>query len=375
MRILEVTHYIPPHMGGIERVAASLVEGLSRRGHRVRWISSAVPARPGRDSETVRVRAWNVLEDRVGVPYPIWSPSAMPALAREVRDCDVVHVHDCLYMGSAAAATLCRRYDKPLLITQHVGYVPFGAALDAVQRTAYQTLGRSVLAAADARVACSAHVPQYFESLGFPGPFTLIPNAIDETRFHPVDEHAQRTAREAWGVRGNARVALFVGRLVPKKAVDRVLAVQRMLASEGATLLIVGDGPLASLIAGTPSVVHHRSVAPERMPELYAAADAFVLPSRGEGLPLSVQEAMMCGLPVVVSDDASYTANLSGAPGVAFAHDDAALTSELRKALFTARERESIAAHARERWGGEQFVQGYEAILFRLAHSARGTAP
>jgi glycosyltransferase involved in cell wall biosynthesis len=371
VNILEVTHYMPPHMGGIERVAQSLVEGLTRRGHVVRWIASATPARAGDEGALVRVAGLNVLEDRLGVPFPVWSPRAVATLAREIARADVVHVHDCLYMGSASAAALCKRYDKPLLLTQHVGYVPFGRALDLVQRTAYRTLGRAVLTAADRRVACSAHVPQYLASLGFRGAFTVIANAIDASRFRVADRAMRERAREAWGVAREAKVVLFVGRLVPKKAIDRVLAAQRVLAREGVTLVVVGDGPLASVIDGVPNVVHHAQVTPERMPELYALADAFVLPSRGEGLPLSVQEALMCGLPVVVSDDPAFTANLSGTEGVAFAADDAALIAAMREAIAVRRDAEAIAAEAQARWGGERFIDAYEAVLVGLHHAAR----
>lgn len=367
MRILEVTHYMPPHMGGIERVAASLVDALTRRGHDVRWIASATPRPPESVDNLVRVPALNVLESRLGVPFPLWLPRAFPALVAQVRWADVVHVHDCLYMGSSAAALACRALSKPLLLTQHVGYVPFGAALDAVQRAAYATLGRVTLSLADRRVACSAHVPEYFASLGVGAPFELIANAIDEARFVVPDAAARAAARARWGVAPDARVALFVGRLVPKKGVARVAAAQRALAAEGVTLVVVGDGPQRALLDGVPGLVHHPEVAAERMPELYALADVFALPSRGEGLPLSVQEAMTAGLRAVVSDDPSYVANLSDAPGVTFAADDAALVAALRDALARPSPDPSVAAWARARWGRARFIDGYESALRDLA--------
>src|SRR5205085_1396835 len=133
------------------------------------------------------------------------------------------------------------------------------------------------------------------------------------------------------------------------------------------TLVVVGDGPLAALLDGVPGLVHHRSVAPERMPELYALADAFVLPSRGEGLPLSVQEAMMTGLPLVVSDDAAYRSNLAGAPGVALAGDEQALLAGARAMLASPPPRDAIAGWAQTRWNEELFLSAYEQILAELA--------
>lgn len=369
MRILEVTHYMPPHTGGIERVAASLVEGLSRRGHTVRWIASATPRPPETTEALVRVPAWNILEERIGVPYPLWSAGALTTLIEQIHWADVVHVHDCLYMGSAAAALACTVARKPLLLTQHVGYVPFGPFLDTVQKTAYRTLGRTVLSRANRRVAVSAHVPEYFATLGVRVDFTVIPNAVDEQRFQVPSEEQRRQCRARWGIPQTAQVVLFVGRLVPKKGVSRVAHVQRTLAAEGITLLVVGDGPLTHAIAATPRTLHHRSVPPERMHELYALADVFLLPSHGEGLPLSVQEALMTGLPAVLSDDPAYISNLSGAPGVYCASSDADLIEGIRKSLYAPPSRETLSTWARTRWGRDRFITDYERIFTELVRN------
>jgi glycosyltransferase involved in cell wall biosynthesis len=69
----------------------------------------------------------------------------------------------------------------------------------------------------------------------------------------------------------------------------------------------LGDGPLRTLIpADAENVAWFPAVAPEAMAGMYQAADAFLLPSHGEGMPLSVQEAMPAGLPVIVSRDEAF---------------------------------------------------------------------
>lgn len=321
MRVLEVTHYMPPHPGGIERVAASLTRGLRSRGHDVHWIASATPQAPSTCSETSRVSSWNILEERLGVPYPVWSPAGLRRLKVLVAWADLVHVHDCLYMGSVAAAMACRRAGKPLLLTQHVGYVPFGPALDSVQLMAYRMLGLRTLHAASQLVACSQHVGDYFSRLGCRGSFRVIPNGVDTRRFAPVTDVVRAEARARFGLAPDARVILFVGRLVPKKGPALVAEVQRKLAGEGVTLFVVGDGPLASTLEGVPGIVRVPGLEPDEMPLAYAAADVLLLPSRGEGLPVSVQEALLCGVPVVVSDDPAFRSNLGALPGVTIVPD------------------------------------------------------
>jgi len=363
MKILLVTHYMPPHLGGIERVAASLAEGMRARGHVVRWISSAVPATHARRAGgEIRVSALNLLEEKVGVPYPLWAPSSVADVAAEAKWADVVHAHDCLYMGSAFAAAACRLTGTPLVLTQHVGYVPFGRVLDRVQEAAYRTLGRAVLSAASEHVACSPHVPAYFATLGYTKPFRLIRNGIDDAAFVSRSAAERAELREARGIDPARKVVLFSGRLVPKKGIVRVAALQRALAKEGVLLVVAGDGPEAHRLDGVSDVLRLGAVAPEEMPALYAAADAYVLPSRGEGLPLGVQEALLSGTSAVVSDDPAFLDGLAGLPGVRFASTDADFLEAVRATLRSGLSRDDVRRPAAERWGAKAFLDAYEAV-------------
>lgn len=118
--------------------------------------------------------------------------------------------------------------------------------------------------------------------------------------------------RERWGLPPDAFVLLFAGKLIDKKRpLDLLQAAERARASGGATgihVLVAGDGPLrAACEARLDSTRLPGSILgfvnQTRMPEVYAAADALVLPSDyGETWGLVVNEAMACGLPAIVSD-------------------------------------------------------------------------
>ncbi|WNG19035.1 glycosyltransferase family 4 protein [Cystobacter fuscus] len=368
MRILEVSNFMPPHPGGIEIMVDTLFQGLLRRGHDVRWIAGATPAQPGVSGPHVRVPAWNWLERNLHVPMPVWSASGWRQLDGLIREVDVVHAHDCLYLSSSVTAALCRLHRKPLLVTQHVGEVPYGGALDAVQELAYRTLGRAVLMAATEVVTYSPHVQAYFARLGLRRPLRLIPLGF-EPRFQPRSEPERRAARVSFGLPETGPLVLFAARLVPKKGVDLVARVQRRLALEGVRLVVAGDGPLAPEFDGLPGTHHLRQVDHARMHELYACADVLLLPSRGEGLPLTLQEGMLTGLPAVVSTDPSFTANVADAPGVVRVEGVDALVDAVRRMLSSPPPRETVAHWGRERWGLSRFISDYEQTLERLARA------
>jgi glycosyltransferase involved in cell wall biosynthesis len=121
-----------------------------------------------------------------------------------------------------------------------------------------------------------------------------------------ADGDARRASRLALGIAPDARVVLFVGRLAPEKGPDVLIDVAHkvLAARANAIFLIVGDGPampaLQNRLRGAfPRVIlagQHGDVTP-----FYRAADVLVLPSRSEGLPMTLIEAFAHGLPAVAS--------------------------------------------------------------------------
>lgn len=361
VHVVQLSHYMPPHVGGIELVAELVARGLAERGHRVTWFGSApgYPISPSGDNpRAIRVPAFNWPERRFGLPYPVWSPSFVPALRRALAGADCVLAHDCLYPGSLAAAWLagsCR-----FVVVQHVAEVDFGPFITPVERLAYRSIGRRVFERAAHVICCSEPVRTWLErDLRVTAPKSLIANAIDGDAFAPADAVRRQTLRRKWQLSG--RTLLFVGRLVPKKRLDRVLAALESLDPD-VELVVIGRGPLESLVRGRPRVRHLGERPRADVAELAAASDAFVLVSEGEGLPLSVQEALLTGLPVVVSDEPAFVANLRGAPGVHFVAKGRPLAPVLRDAVESA-DRASISAWAAQRYGRRAFLDAYERIL------------
>jgi glycosyltransferase involved in cell wall biosynthesis len=301
---------MPPHVGGIETQAEALFHTYRTAGLEARWIASRVPAMtPSHDGCRIRVGCWNGLERTLGVPWPLWGPGGMREIARLVRWADVLHVHDCLYQGSLLTVWFARRAGKPVLLSQHIGFVRYRSAiLNRLEDLAYRTLGRGVLQHASHVVYCTPTAEAFVPALlgARPEAATTIPYGIDADRFRPATPIERAEARRALVLPEAARVVLFVGRLVEKKGADLLPEICRRMPS--CHFLLVGDGPLRP--PARENLTWLPFVPPERMEVAYRAADALLLPSHSEGFPLAVHEAMAAGVPVVVARGEAYSAVL-----------------------------------------------------------------
>jgi glycosyltransferase involved in cell wall biosynthesis len=196
----------------------------------------------------------------------------------------------------------------PRVLTEHVGHVPYESRLlDRAEAAAIATIGRAAARAADALVYFNDKVRDELARLAPGTRLERIENGVDTDRYRPPSDGERDRLRAELGWDERPR-ALFVGRLVAKKGVHLALDAARHGDFE---LVVVGPGALPE--GAPPNVTALGALTPSRVAELYRAADAFLLPSRGEGFPLTVQEAMASGLPVVLAEDPAYRSHLDGA--------------------------------------------------------------
>ena len=375
MRIALVTHYFPAHRGGVELVAAELAKRLAAsHGMAISWHASDTdppPAIPG--VVCVPAHACNAIERRLGVPYPLWSPKALRQLASAARAADALHIHDCLYLPNVVAYTAARLAGRPILVTQHVGMVPYrNPILRALLFAAYRVLGRAVLGGATQVAFVSEAVRRYFEAfVRFKAPPALVPNGVDHTLFHPVDEARRDVLRAGFGASRGTPLLLFVGRFVEKKG----LPVLRELAARfpEARWLFAGWGPLDPGRWALAHVSVLRGLSGGQLAPLYQAADLLVLPSSGEGFPLVVQEAMACGTPALVGTDTAAGCPDAGAPLLSEDTGAADVVARWERRIrdLTAPAgglpalRAPVAAYAAARWSWERCAGEYAELLRR----------
>lgn len=153
-------------------------------------------------------------------------------------------------------------------------------------------------------------VHYYTEHYGVPESRCIVLyNDIDTHRFAPVDREERSARRAALDIPDDECALLFVGRLSRYKGGANLAPILRSLASTGlgadCRVLVAGEAqsqPVEDALSGDPRVHLLGSIPNDRLPDLYRAADVFLLPSNAEGFPRALLEAMAAGLPVVAFD-------------------------------------------------------------------------
>ena len=319
MRVLTAAHYWLPHVGGVEFEAREQSRRLVERGHDVTVVSSRIAddrALSFDDGFPVhKVAASNVLEDRIRLPYPLFSPTLFSVTARLARDADVVVAHTHTFMSTVAAARAARKHDKPFVLIQNNPFIEYRFPLNLVQRGADATIARYTVGSADRLLAISEFTARYVQRLSPPGrEVTVMHLGTDVERFSPVDAERRAEIRRRLDLPVDAFIALTVRRLFYRNGLDTLLdAATRVRGLSGMHLVIGGTGPEQAEIKeriarDRLANVHLVGYIPELdLPDYYRAADVFILPTRtAEGFGLVLMEAAASGIPSIATD--------SGAP-------------------------------------------------------------
>jgi len=298
-----------PSVGGIQTHTLHLSEKLRARGIDVFVLTRPHPGLPR-------------YEEIQGVPtYRLGATRGSPAfraisyiveccrfLARNPGRWDIAHAQQMLSpmtIGLLARVLI----GKKLVVNPHATGTIGDVEILRAQRP---LTGRARLAAAvklaDAFVSICQEIRDELVSVGIrEEKIWEIPNGVDTDHFRPLPRQERGAFRRALGLPKGCLV-VFTGRLATEKNLDNLLqAWPRVRAHRSdAQLAIVGSGEeLTALLAKAESLgiadsVHFTGECTDVAPVL-RSADAFVLPSSSEGLPISLLEAMACGLPVVAT--------------------------------------------------------------------------
>lgn len=325
MKICIFTETYYPVVGGGETQARLLAEGLISNGHSVIILTrrSDAALRPHENDGHASVyrlapvgrgqfKKWGLLL------------SSLPALIRLRDQYDLIFVSGYRIIG-LTAVLIGKLIRKPVVLKADSqgemsgeffegGLRKFSISRSSLPFRLFLEFRNLILKRADAFSAISPEIASEWTSSKLPrNRIHLIPNAVDTTRFAPVNAKQKSFLREKLNLPNDAIIAIYTGRLVSYKGLPLLLKVWDAIRCRhgDVLLLLVGSGGLDIHNCETQLHDYVKSAglkeniwflgSVQNISEYLQAADIFVFPTENDAFPSSLIEAMSCGLPIVTT--------------------------------------------------------------------------
>lgn len=360
-------------LGGAQRSVLELSCQLRRRGHAVTvaageegWLLEEVREEGGATHRFSRLkRATN----------PLHAATFAAELYQYVRKGQgnprelVIHLNSSNTLPGALAAKIAGA--RTVFTARGLSMLDEGYEISSLLRALYRFWFWFWFWFVDGVVAVSTGNAERLRALGvLHGPVTVIPNGLDGDSLAFLD---RAEARERIGARDAELAVVHLGRLeYAKRQEVLVEAWPAILAAvPQARLILIGDGPdetrLRELVRerGLEDAVRFAGPYP-RAHEVLTGADVVVLPSRYEGWPVVLLEALIAGCAIAASDVGGVREQVGDAGVIVPASSDADAWAEALIALLKDPERrEKLGAAARERsrlWTAQRMIGRYEEL-------------
>jgi glycosyltransferase involved in cell wall biosynthesis len=313
MRACMISFYFAPHYSGSAIQARNLSRYLQRRGIGVQVVSANLTGSPA--SEVLDgIHLFRLPVLRSG-PWQV--PSFLLGLAvfliRNRRNYEVVHAHGTFQHVTASLVARLLGKKSLLKVAMAGSDIAF-----ARQGRLWGRFNRFLVNRFDQFIATSKVIQREFAEHGFgPDRVHLIPNGVDMDVYRPPDSAQEKRDLRARLKLADKPTVCFVGIVNARKNVDFVLRVWRQVRAHGVVgqLLIVGPLPAATDVADyryyqelqefvAKEAMQHSVIFTGFQPDVASylrASDLFLFPSRQEGMPNALLEAMAVGLPSVAS--------------------------------------------------------------------------
>lgn len=319
LRILQIVPYYYPAWayGGIPRVVYELSTELTRRGHHVSVFTTDVLDQYMRSPYSgittningVRASYFRNLSNRLAYDYQIYLPMGMKQSIREaIEEADIIHMHGHRNFLNNIVHSIAHRLKRNYIFSAHGTVIPIERRVLA-KRMFDIIFGNSILRDAKHFIAVSEKEVNQYEAMGITrNKISVVYNGIDINAFQNLPEKG--TFRRRYGLEGK-EIVLFLGKITPRKGVDFLVRAYSLLKRDNTILVIAGNdmgykSKVERLIAETnlhSKVIFTGLLIDNDKLAAYQDANVLVYPSVYEIFGLVPFEALLCGTPVVVSDD------------------------------------------------------------------------
>jgi glycosyltransferase involved in cell wall biosynthesis len=302
------------------------------------------------------------------------NPGILPALLRPRYDAVI------FFLGWGTVTSLlgmaaCRMSDTPILMFGDSSYPPPETSVAGKLRAGVL---RTIVGMTDRYLVSGTLNAAYYQHYGAdPARFHLVPWAIDNARFENGARFAEgerEALRQRFGITQGQMAIVYSGKLLPRKDPMTLLrAVDAMQNRANTAVIFLGHGELRDDLERFARerglAVHFAGfVNQSELPKHYAMADVFVLPSLDDPRATVVNEAMACGLPVVITDRCGPSGDIvrHGDNGFVFGAGDVPALAAHLDTLSDRDVRTGMAARSRDIIATWDYTRGVQGVLEAL---------
>ena len=357
MKILQVIPFFSPKFGGSVTVPYELSEELAKRNHEITLITTDF----GFDqqyADKLRAKGVTVIAFHcvANLGLFLYSPSIKAWSAKNLKKFDIIHFHNYRSYQNIVIHTFAMKYGISYIMQAHGSVLPFFEKQN--QKKLYDFFwGKKTLNDAAKLIAVSSMEKDQYLKMGIPeNKIVTIENGIDITKYETLPDRGK--FRKRYGIGFEKKIILYLGRMHKRKGLDFLVDGFTRLSDQEVFLVIAGpdDGYLKILIQRIKlsrivgKVLITGQISEEEKIEAFVDADVLVYPGRLEIFGLVPFEAIMCGTPVIVSDDCGcgeiVKKTLSGLV-VEFGNVDH-LKNQIQKLIDNPEESRSLVANGQE---------------------------
>jgi len=274
---------------------------LVKLGHEVTVWCADVPEHNSKQFQRGGIKVVRLSPSRIlGGVDPVVSLDGL-----SMEEFDIVHLHDTLPVLIRKSLKMARSAGVPVVTTYHNDYIKHGLIANSIKSIRWSMQGRKTLNYSKARIVLTDYFEKLLRTKGVKGHIDVIPNG-----FSPIEDNAQRP--NSLAELGDRKLLTFIGRLSEQKGLDVLMDAWDLLAENsepGFDLAIAGKGELGDWLterianSAENQAIHRLGLVSEGEKRwLLENSTGIVIPSRFEGLPTVMLEAMYANAPVIMAD-------------------------------------------------------------------------
>lgn len=389
MKILHVAHFFYPCLsaGGVVNASYQIAR-MQARDNSVKVISSDAckerlkfeESRYDVDIDGIKVDYFKNISNRFKLATMLDTPlGAIFRIKKQIRDFDVVHVHEHRQTLSIIACYFARRYGIPYVVQAHGSVLPFFQK-EGLKNIFDKVFGFKILHGASKVFALTEVEKEQYLKMGVEEDrIEIVPLGINIEEYSDLPEEG--IFREKFNISKDDKLIIFIGRVHEIKGLDLLIDAFKELADSESDvkLAIVGpdDGYMDALnlrIAEcdlSDKVIVTGPLYKSEKQEALVDCDLFVMPSKYESFTTSGLEAMACGKPLVLTKNNHIHDWVDGSVGLACDDDKMSLKDAMAEVLFDEELSKKFGMNGRRliqekyNWDmiNEQILNIYESLI------------